>query len=405
MMAPLIPIISKHYDLSTFEMSILLSIPIVAFASSSLIMAMLGRHASSDRIITFALITLAGGLALRVVTGAVGLFLFTAVIGVAIAVMNYEIPVWVKLHIPESSGIATGIYVTLMGVGAALATAISVPIAESSSLTWRLSMVPWILLAVASAIFWFVKRRNIATARSAESSPFWRTPAIKSPIAWGLVLFFGLESMTFYGSASWLPTILTTKGFSLSAAGAAIAFSGLLGSAVGLFFPHWISKFTDQRLLLAGVSVMTGISFFMMTIQDGAILILWLCLSNIGISMAFPACLLLCTIKASTPEMVRSLSTMMQSFGYIISATGPIYVSTFFHISENWNTALYGIVFLTLIQLFVTLFVGRPSEVVESTLAQKTRNNWLLRTGNPGHYCIPRRVKARLKSHDYRVRG
>jgi CP family cyanate transporter-like MFS transporter len=117
-------------------------------------------------------------------------------------------------------------------------------------------------------------------------------------------------------------------------------------------------------MLLAGVSILTGFSFFMMTIQEGEILILWLSLSNIGISMAFPACLLLCTIKATTPEMVRSLSTMMQSFGYIISATGPIYVSTFFHISENWNTALYAIVALTALQLIVTLYVGRPNKIV-----------------------------------------
>lgn len=344
-------------------MSILLSLPIVAFSSSSLIMAMLGRRASSDRIITLALIVLAGGSALRIVTGPIGLFLFTGVIGIAIAVMNYEIPVWVKVHIPESSGLATGIYVTLMGVGASVATAISVPIAESSPLSWKLAMSPWVVLAAGSAIFWLVIRRNVQTERSSDSAPFWRTSVMKSPMAWGLVLFFGLESMTFYGSASWLPTILTTKDFSLSAAGAAIAFSGLLGSAVGLFFPHWISKFSDQRLLLAGVSMLTGFSFFMMTIQDGAILILWLCLSNIGISMAFPACLLLCTIKASTPEAVRSLSTMMQSFGYIISATGPIYVSTFFHISENWNTALYAIVALTALQLLVTLYVGRPNKL------------------------------------------
>lgn len=365
MMAPLLPIISKYYDLSTYGMSILLSIPIVAFSSSSLIMALLGRRASSDRIITCALIILAGGLALRIVTGSIGLFIFTGVIGIAIAVMNYEIPVWVKVHIPESSGIATGIYVTLMGVGASVATAISVPIAESSPLSWKLSMVPWVVLATGSAIFWFVTRRHIERERTLETTPFWRTSVIRSPMAWGLVIFFGLESMTFYGSASWLPTILTTKDFTLSGAGAAIAFSGLLGSAVGLFFPHWISKFTDQRVLLAGVSMLTGFSFFMMTIQEGTILILWLCLSNIGISMAFPACLLLCTIKASTPEMVRSLSTMMQSFGYIISATGPIYVSTFFHISENWNAALYAIVLLTALQLLVTLYVGRPNKVAE----------------------------------------
>jgi CP family cyanate transporter-like MFS transporter len=365
LMAPLLPIISKYYELSTMQMSVLLSIPIVAFSSSSLIMGFLGRRASSDRIITAALVTLALALALRTFTGFIGLFLFTALIGIAIAVMNYEVPVWVKVHLPESTGLATGIYVTLMGVGASIAVAISVPIAESTSLSWKLSMLPWIFFATLAAIYWVVKRRNIDTERAADVVAFWRTSAIRNPIAWGLVFFFGIESMTFYGSASWLPTILLTKDFSLSGAGAAIAFSGLLGSAVGLFFPHWISKFKDQRALLAGVSILTGFSFFMMTLQDGKILILWLCLSNIGISMAFPACLLLCSIKATTPEMTRTLSTMMQSIGYIISATGPIYVSTFFHFSGSWDTALYAIAFLSALQLLVTLYVGKPSKVSE----------------------------------------
>lgn len=328
-------------------------------------MGILGRKASSDRIITFALVTIALALTLRTFTGVIGLFLFTAILGIAIAVMNYEVPVWVKVNLPESTGMATGIYVTLMGVGAATASAMSVPIAESSSLSWKLSMTPWILLSVFTATFWFIKRRNIRAERSTDSLPFWRTPVIKSPIAWGLVFFFGIESMTFYGSASWLPTILTTKDFSLRGAGAAIAFSGLLGSAVGLFFPHWISKFKDQRLMLAGVSVLTGLSFLMMTVQDGKILILWLCLSNIGISMAFPACLLLCTIKATTPEMTRSLSTMMQSIGYIISATGPFYVSSFFHFTGSWNSALFAIAFLSALQLLVTLYVGRPNKVTD----------------------------------------
>lgn len=344
-------------------MSILLSIPIACFAGSSVIMGVLGKRASSDRIITLALVALTLGLTLRMFTGFYGLFIFTALVGISIAVMNYEIPVWVKLHMPEASGLVTGIYVTLMGVGAATATAISVPIAESSSLSWRLAMAPWILLAAAGAMYWITQRRDIAKESSSSLSPFWKSSAMRNPMAWALVLFFGLESMTFYGSASWLPTILITKEFSLAAAAAAIAFSGLLGSVVGLFFPHWISKFTDQRLLLAGISALTGFSFFMMTLQEGSILILWLCLSNIGISMAFPACLLLCSIKTETPEMTRTISTMMQSFGYIISATGPLYVGTFFDITQNWNIALLAIVALTVAQLLVGLIVGKPTKI------------------------------------------
>lgn len=365
LMAPLIPIISKYYALSNFQISLLLSIPIVCFSASSVIMGFLGQRASSDRIIAYALMALAIGLTMRILTGAIGLFLFTVVIGVAIAVMNYEIPVWVKIHLPESSGMVTGIYVTLMGVGAATATAISVPLAELSVLSWRLSMAPWIALSTAAAIFWFIKRRNIVMVRNSNSAIFWRSNVFKSSIAWSLVFFFGLESMIFYGSFSWLPTILLTKDFSLATAGFSIAISGLIGSAVGLFFPHWISKTTDLRVVLAAISALTGFSFFMMTIQEGSILILWLCLSNIGISMAFPACLLLTSIKSESPETTRNLSTMMQSIGYIISATGPFYVSSIFEIFDSWNIALYAIVFLTLLQLIFGLVVGKPSKVRE----------------------------------------
>lgn len=341
-------------------MSVLLSIPMLCFSLSSIVMGFLGRRASSDRIITYALISLASALFLRIVTGSLGLFLFTALIGISIAVMNYEVPVWVKIHQPESSGLITGIYVTLMGIGAATATAISVPIAESSTLSWKLSMAPWTVLASIAAIFWFMTRRNIAHERTSEVTQFWRSTAFKNPIAWSLVLFFGLESMTFYGSSSWLPTILTTKGFTLGQAGAAIAFSGLLGSGVGLFFPHWISKFMDQRAVLVAISALTGLSFIAMTLHDGPILIIWLCLSNIGISMAFPACLLLCSTKSETPEMTRILSTMMQSIGYVISAMGPFFVSTFFQVSDNWNVALYAIAGISTMQLLVALKVGKP---------------------------------------------
>ena len=363
LMAPLLPIISKYYGLSHFQMSLLLSIPVICFSASSLLMGFLGGRASSDRIITIALISLASASFLRIVTGMAGLFIFTIVIGISIAVMNYEIPVWVKAHVSESSGLLTGIYVTLMGVGAAISIAISVPIAESTKYSWHLSLLPWAALASLAALYWSRRRAVIDATEFKKVIPFWKSHVFKSPIAWSLVFFFGLESMTFYGSASWLPTILTTKEFSLRAAGGAIAFSGLLGSLVGLFFPHFIAKVKDQRFILALVSIGTGFSFFMMTTQSGSILILWLCTSNIGISMAFPACLLLCNTKSKSPETTRSLSTMMQSIGYVISATGPFYASTIFELSNDWNKVLYGIVLLTGLQMVMGLIVGKSSQL------------------------------------------
>lgn len=363
LIGPLMPIISKYFNLSAVEMSLLVAIPLICFAGSSVIMGSLGRIKSSDHVITFALSALTIGLILRAFTGVVGLFLFTFLIGISIAVMNYEIPAWVKAKTPGDAGIVTGIYVTIMGTMAALAVAISVPLAESNSLSWRFAMLPWMIIAAMSALYWFYLLRSSHAPRSEKLKPFWKSAAIKSPIAWALVFFFGLESMTFYATSTWLPTILTTKEFTLSSAAIAISISGLIGSLVGLSVPHFISKVHDQRALLVGISAMTGVAFFMMTLQEGSVLILWLIISNIGISIAFPMSLVLCSSKSDSPEGTRNLSTMMQSLGYIVSATGPVLMGATFDLTGSWDYALYLIVAVTVGQLLMAWLLGKPSKV------------------------------------------
>jgi cyanate permease len=54
---------------------------------------------------------------------------------------------------------------------------------------------------------------------------------------------------------------------------------------------------------------------------------------------------------------------MMQSIGYVISATGPFYASTIFELFNDWNKVLYGIVLLTFLQMITGLIVGKSSQL------------------------------------------
>jgi CP family cyanate transporter-like MFS transporter len=96
----------------------------------------------SNRIIKLALTSLAISLLARAFTGLAGLYVFTISMGVSIAVMNYEIPAWVKKHSQNETGLITGIYVTLMGVAGSIAIAISVPLAEMNSWVGALPCCP-----------------------------------------------------------------------------------------------------------------------------------------------------------------------------------------------------------------------------------------------------------------------
>lgn len=363
LIGPLIPILKVYFDLSNTALAILAGIPMLCFAASSLVMNYVAKLGSSNTIIRVALLALTIGLIARTFTGLPGLYVFTFVIGIAIAIMNYEIPVWVKEHAESSAGFMTGVYVTIMGVFAAISIAITVPLAELNFLGWRMSMIPWICFAIFTSIYWWQRVPRARGVQSVEAIHFWRSRLFKKLEAWALVLFFGFESMTFYATATWLPTLLTEKSFTLSQAALAVSFAGLIGSLVGLTAPHYISKLSDQRLVLALVSILSAVSFFMISLQSGSILLIWLILSNIGISIAFPMALLLAGTKSVSPEDTRILSTMMQSIGYILSASGPFLMGTVFEISGSWNVALHAVSVVCILQMCMALIVGRPGHI------------------------------------------
>lgn len=363
LIGPLIPILKSYFNLSNSAISILAGIPIVCFAATSLIMSKVATLGSSNRIIKLALTALTIGLFGRATTGLIGLYLFAFVIGISIAIMNYELPAWVKEHAPNHSGYLTGVYVTIMGVAAAIAVAISVPLAELNSLSWRLSMAPWILVALLTTIYWWQKMNSDEPIQNVKVPSFWKSRAFKNPMAWALVLFFGLESMTFYATATWFPTLLTTKDFTLSSAALVVSISGIIGSGVGIVFPHYFEKSKYQRAVLVWTSLFTGFAFFMVTLQTGVVLFIWLTISNIGISIAFPLALMMAGMKSETPEATRNLSTMMQSIGYILSSMGPFLMAKLFDYSGNWDVAMYGVVTVCALQAIASFVVGKPTKI------------------------------------------
>ena len=361
LISPLIPIIKERFDLSITEISLLAGIPIFCFATTSLVSGQVAKIGSSNRIIKWALTTLAFALLARTFTGLVGLYLFSIVMGMAIAVLNYELPVWVKEHASKDAGFMTGVYSTLMGLTGALAIAISVPLAELNSLSWQMAMLPWVGLAFVGAIYWWRKAETEASQKTAKPIHFWRSPAFKNPIAWALVAFFGIESMVFIAAATWLPTILLIKDFTLREGAYAVAIAGVVGSLAGLTVPHYIGKYQDKRVFLVGASLLTAVAFFGISFSSGIVVLPLLCLVHIGFSICFPMCLMLTGTKTTTPEATRNMSTMMQSIGYAISAVGPGLLGWLYESFGNWNTALLGLVALTMVQTVMGWIVGKPT--------------------------------------------
>ena len=251
-----------------------------------------------------------------------------------------------------------------MGVFAAISVAVAVPLARATSWGWRLSMVPRIVIGVISSIWWVLKNPKSSTGSHMEmSSKFHRELLTKSG-AWGITIFFGIQSMLFYRTATWLPTILVSKGWSLSNAGFIVSITGLLGSIIGIIAPHYSSKLRDLRILLVIVGGFISISFAGMIFDHGWRLVIWLLISNIGLSMSFPLALLLTVTRSVEAGETRSLSIMAQAVGYLMAAFAPGIVGAIFDSTLNWNIALIFPVVLGFLLAAAGYFAGNPEKIL-----------------------------------------
>ena len=364
LIGPLLPILKAEYGISVFTESILAATPLLCFSLSAILMRSISRLGNTNRIISYAITVLTLSLFLRTTFNIASILIFSISLGISVAVLNYMLPVWVKENNTGNAGLLTGIYATVMGSCAAISLAITAPLAGLTSYSWRLAMLPWFIIGALTSAWWWIKIPSSSTTEVVESTEsFWANPLFKSRAAWSITLFFGLLNMIHYASATWLPTILLTKGFTLNRAGVLVALATLIGSLLSLAVPHYASKQKDFRLVLVIFSIFLAVSYFAISVDSGARLWLWVILGNIGAYVTFSTALFLVVFRAADATKTKSLSIMMQSVGYIMATVSPIVLGRLFDLTGNWNRALYFIIVLAALQVIVALKAGSREKI------------------------------------------
>jgi len=362
-MSPLYPILKVQYNLSSFQLSFLTSLSVLCFAGSGLIMPLVAKIGGTNRVITFSLAMLSAAILFRTVGNVSMLFIASLAVGIAIAILNFSLPVWVKENAPDHSGLLTGIYITIMGIFAALSIAVAVPLAEATSWGWRFAMIPWLLIAVASTIWWLSKNAKSSAEKIQTVHSVFHKELFKMPGAWSITLFFGFQSMLFYGTATWLPTIFVSKGYSLFHAGLVVSITGLFGSLIGVAVPHYASRLKNIQLLLVLLGALIAVSFVGMIFDSGWRLVLWLLAVNIGLATTFPLSLMLTVTRSYEASETRSLSIMAQSVGYLMAAISPGIVGAIFDSTNNWGSALIFPAVLGSLLGLVGYFAGKSEKI------------------------------------------
>ena len=342
--APVLADIQRELGISETAAGLLTAVPVLCFAAVSPLIAPVARRLGPDATVAFSVVLLAVGIAVRPWAG-FGLMLgATVLLGAAIAGGNVLLPAIARRDFADRAGPALSAVTTSLLVSATIPAFLTVPLASVAG--WRAALASWAVLAVAALLLWWrvaaPVARPVAVAGTASAGPragraasVWRAPA-----AWLLGALFGTQSLLFYTTTAWLPTILQVE-YDLDAATAGFALSlfHLLG-IVGAIAVPLLLRGRRLRYAVATVLALLWAVLFAGILLAPAGWPLWCPLGGVAQGGGIAMALSLIAMRASSGEVAGSLSAMVQTLGYCVSATGPVLIGALAGASGGWTAPL-----------------------------------------------------------------
>ncbi|HZB81720.1 MAG TPA: MFS transporter [Rubrobacteraceae bacterium] len=352
--APLIGQIRSDTEISNGVAGLLTTLPLLAFSVLSPAAPRLARWFGTERMLLVSMLVLAAGILLRSAGEVATLFLGTAILGAAIAVGNVLLPSLVKREFPERVGLMTSIYSAALGFSAAIAAGASFPIAQQTAIGWQASLALWALLALVAAAAWLpqirsARRASASTETSQGVSGLWR-----SPLAWQVTLFMGLQSLAYYVVLTWLPEILQeVGGMSASLAGWMLALAQVVGIASMFLAPVLADRRPSQYGIVLVAVTLAGAGTLGLLVAASTATALWVVLLGLGQGACFSLALTFFALRAPDSEHSAALSGMAQSMGYLLAMGGPFLFGVLRDVTQAWTVPLV-LLFAVAVCLLIT---------------------------------------------------
>lgn len=364
---PVLEELRGDLGLSALTASALISLPLVAFAVVSPFAPGLARRIGFERALGAGLVVLAAGLVVRSLPGAPLLWIGTALLGIAIAVLNVVLPAVVKRDFPGRIGQVTGAYSAVQSVFAAVAAGAAVPVAGLSAAGWRVPMGMWAGLAVIAfgVLLPQLRRTTVVPPSRDDVSPAEvRLPAPharkpwQTALGWQITAFMALQSTGYYVFITWLPSIESSAGISETVAGVHQLLLNGFGIAGSLVCSALIPRFRDQRLLgvLAPALFAVAAAGILVAPSFAAV---WAGLAGFAGGGTIVLALSLFGLRTAHHTQAAALSGMAQSLGYLVAAAGPIAVGALHDATGSWTPALIVLVALEVILIGFGYLSGR----------------------------------------------
>ena len=191
---------------------------------------------------------------------------------------------------------------------------------------------------------------------------------LKSKSVWAIIVFGGLQSLLFYTSMTWLPTMAISAGLSNSDAALLASIFSLISIPFSMTIPSLTTHLSDghRQIMLAIISIagMIGISMLLYPANN---FLYWLAahlLIGTACSALFPYLMVCFSLKTSSPENTAQLSGLAQTGGYILAAFGPTLFGYSFELFQSWIPAVLALLVIDIIMTISLFMVDRADKIL-----------------------------------------
>ncbi|NBC99361.1 MFS transporter [Atlantibacter hermannii] len=359
--APLLDMIRAGYSLTTTQTGLLTTLPLLAFAVVSPLVAGIARRYGMERSLAGAMLLMCFGIALRSVEGSVWLFSGTALIGCAIALGNVLLPGLIKRDFPGQVARLTGAWSLTMGTAAALGSALVVPVADAG-FGWRGALLSVMVFPLFALLVWLPQCRRSVTASVTGSGALRQQSLWTSARAWQVTLFLGLNSLVYYVIIGWLPSILISHGYNETHAGSLHGLLQLATAAPGILVPLLLHRLKDQRGIAVLVSLLCALSALGLWLMPG-FASLWVVIFGLGSGATMILGLTFIGLRSGSAHQAAALSGMAQSVGYLLAACGPPGIGKIHDMTGGWGLPLLAVALISLAMALAGGLAGRKGEI------------------------------------------
>ena len=356
--------IAQGLGVEVSSLGILTSLPLLMFALFSAFANRLAQKIGLEHLFTYCLLLLTVGSVIRIFNLPL-LYLGTLIIGASIAIFNVLLPSMIQANQPQKISLLTTLYVTAMGVSTAIASYLSVPITQASS--WKGLILVLSFLCLVTLLVWLPNHRHNHHLENPKEKQV-KENILKSKDVWAIIIFGGLQSLLFYTSMTWLPTIAISAGLSNKDAALLASIFSLISIPFSMTVPSLTTRLSDghRRIMLTIISI-AGMMGIAMLLYPANNFLYWLVvhlLIGTACSALFPYLMVCFSLKTSSPEKTAQLSGLAQTGGYILAAFGPALFGYSFELFQSWIPAVLALLVVDIIMTVSLFMVDRADKIL-----------------------------------------